>query len=480
MIEASLTKLLEIVGGKIVFSTSTPNKYTFRGVCHNTADLRGGELFVALKGEKTHGHCYVDTAFNRGASLALIEDDALECSYRDRTIVVKNTLSAYSELAHWWRNKCNIPILAVTGSVGKTTVKEMIASILLTKSVGLYSEKSYNNHTGVPFTLCKLSPEHQWGVVEIGMNHQGEIAKLSKIVKPNVVLITKIEPAHIGAFGSLKEIAVEKLSIIYGLNEHGRVVLNGDDELLMETFLNEFSNFPPTNTYRFGEEKSEDLKDNLNICFANYKSNHISGSVFKLKSPADSEESQSVTFSVVGKHNVYNATAAALGVKALFPTITLEEIKNGLQKFKAPLMRLNFKETLRGITLIDDTYNANLGSMKALLSLVADLSEGNPERVGLVLGQMNELGEFAKSMHFDLGRLAVQTGVKHLLFKGANQADVLEGAKAEGGEFVTFTDFAEAVDLINAWEVDYILFKASRSLEFEKLVASVQTKLSHL
>jgi UDP-N-acetylmuramoyl-tripeptide--D-alanyl-D-alanine ligase len=181
---------------------------------------------------------------------------------------------------------------------------------------------------------------------------------------------------------------------------------------------------------------------------------------------------------VVGKHNVFNATAAALAIKAVCPEVLLDEIKSGLEKFKAPYMRLNFISTNSGITLVDDTYNANLGSMGAMLDLVENLRrEEDLLDIGLVLGQMNELGDFAETMHYELGRRAAQTGVKNVLFMGDNAADFISGAAEENLSVEIFTDFDAASSIISKWPVKYIFFKASRGLEFEKLVQLVAKQL---
>jgi UDP-N-acetylmuramoyl-tripeptide--D-alanyl-D-alanine ligase len=286
LIELSQKKLAEVVNGTLVSELDSQRR-VFRGVCHNTLDIRGGELFIALQGEKTHGHSYIDDALGRGAALCLVEDESLAFSDPKRIVVVSSTLRAYWDLAGWWRKSCRTPLIAVTGSVGKTTVKEMVAAILLTKSLGFYSERSYNNHTGVPYTLCKLTPSHLWGVVEIGMNHRGEIAPLAKLVAPNVVLVTKIEPAHIGALGSMQEIAREKLSIIEGLEsefgENGAIILNGDDQLLCEIFRDEFLNScRDKRVLKFGS--SSKVAD---LYYSDYLGRQLDGSQFTLNISPD-------------------------------------------------------------------------------------------------------------------------------------------------------------------------------------------------
>ncbi len=269
-ISLSKNELAQILGAEII---SNSEKIVFSGIQHDSRLIKGGELFIALKGEKTHGHEYVKDVLDRGAALALVESKAIKDVDLERIIVVKDTLEAYGKLASWWRDKTNIKLIGVTGSVGKTTVKEMLSRILMETGVGTYSQKSYNNHVGVPYTLSQISLDHKWAVIEMGMNHTGEIEYLTKIAKPDVAVISKLAPAHIENLGSLEKIAEAKLEIIKGLKQNGTLILNGSDSVLLEEERKIHNNNYKLVT--FGNENSS-------VSASNIKSLALDGISFKL------------------------------------------------------------------------------------------------------------------------------------------------------------------------------------------------------
>ncbi|MCB0311446.1 MAG: UDP-N-acetylmuramoyl-tripeptide--D-alanyl-D-alanine ligase, partial [Bdellovibrionales bacterium] len=257
MIAISLETLLKVTGGETL---ANKERLSFRGIEYDSRQIKGGELFVALKGETTHGHQFVRAALDQGAALCLVEEREIFAGQPEssRLVFVPDTLQAFWTLASYWRDKLGTPIAAVTGSVGKTTVKEIAACILLKHSRGAYSRKSFNNQVGVPYSLCALAPEHQWGVLELGMNHPGEIKLLSKIVKPDVAVVTAIAPAHMEFFNSLADIADAKLEILEGLRAGGTLVVNGDDpELVAGLSRSAESDF---DLQRYGQKAGSDLQ----------------------------------------------------------------------------------------------------------------------------------------------------------------------------------------------------------------------------
>ena len=252
----SLTQsdLIQITGGSSLGAVATP---VFQGVEFDSREIRGGELFVALAGEKTHGHQFLATAFNRGAALALVESEqiAKDSEFPTACVIVPNSLLAFQQLASYWRAQLTMPVIGVTGSVGKTTVKEMLASILMLTGAGTYSLKSHNNHVGVPYTICRIKREHAWAVIEMGMNHAGEISTVSKIARPDVGVITTIAPAHIEHLGSLDAIADAKCEILHGMSSSSTLVVNGDSQAL-EMALNRAEIRSTQRVIRFGAEAS--------------------------------------------------------------------------------------------------------------------------------------------------------------------------------------------------------------------------------
>ena len=234
-ISISREKLIEIVGGEAL---PTASRDSFSGVEYDSRAVSGGELFLALQGINTHGHQYLRQAFDRGAALFLVEDAAVRDGFPEpeRIIVVPDSLKAFWKLANWWRKQLSIPILAITGSVGKTTVKEVTAQILLTRKNGSYSKKSLNNHVGLPYSICRISKEHAWAVLEMGMNHPGEIATLGEIAEPDIGVITRVAIAHLEAFESVAQIADAKCELVAKIRKSGTLILNADDPVLLDGF----------------------------------------------------------------------------------------------------------------------------------------------------------------------------------------------------------------------------------------------------
>ena len=459
----SKEQLIEITGGSC--RTSTPERVVFRGVEFDSREIRGGELFIALKGEKTHGHSFLTTALQRGAALFLVEEDfsAEQFTEPHRLVYVKDTLLAFATLASWWRKNLGIPVLAITGSVGKTTVKELAASILLQDSVGGYSLNSYNNHTGVPYTISKLSPEQRWGVLEMGMNHAGEISVLSKIGAPNVAAITTIGPAHIENLGSLEGIAREKLDIVAGLKEGSPLIVDGESEVLIK------------------EIRSSGIDSRYRVLYFGRKS--------EAKVPLDGEilevqtkglEGITITFSLLGQkvsallgiagaHNAKNAVCAALSAKMLLPTLSIEQIKSGLEKFRAPLQRLATYDLTNERVLVDDSYNANPLSMKALLEIArSEISAG--KRIGLVLGDMFELGDHGEGYHREIGKVVGELKPQFLVAVGERAKWYSAEAKAVGVPTHETLSPEEGGRIATTLDFDILLVKGSRGVKLERAV----------
>ncbi|NDC39202.1 MAG: UDP-N-acetylmuramoyl-tripeptide--D-alanyl-D-alanine ligase, partial [Proteobacteria bacterium] len=405
-----------------------------------------------------------------GAALALVEDESLLSSHpeADRLVCVPDTLVAFQSLANWWRRELNLPTLAVTGSVGKTTTKEIMAAILLQRSRGVYSVKSHNNHTGVPYTILKAGREHEWLVLEMGMNHAGELTVLSKIGEPDVCGITCIAPSHIGNLGSLEGIRSAKLEIISGLRPNGVFFSNANDEFLAagvktqqfvpgQRILSFGSN--PGDTVRIVSVQSHGL-EGITISLALYGAN-------------GAEEQVTAKMDLIGRHNAGNVAAAVLGVRALFPEISAELIQRGLTSFRAPLMRLNLKTIPDGRLVIDDSYNAGPDSMRALLELGADLQKEG-KVIGCVLGDMRELGDFTERYHREVGEYIAKLRPAFVVTVGEWSRLYLEAAKAAGIPATQAENPEVAAHLAQKRTFDILMVKASRGVGLDRTVKTLE------
>jgi len=452
-------ELIRIVDGRTGPATE---RLTCSGVAFDSRDVRGGELFVALPGEKAHGHAFVPQALERGAALCLVEDPALPAAspHPERFVVVPDTLGAFSKLAAWWRETLKLPVLAITGSVGKTTTKEIAAAALLKVRPGVFSLKSHNNHVGVPYTICRMGRTHEWAVLEMGMNHAGELTRLSGIAVPDVAVITCIAPAHIEFFGTLDRIADAKLEISAGLRPGGTLVLNGDDEVLMRA-VERLTQRPTIRL--FGTGARCDLR------LGEVTAHGLEGISFPLTFGGVTEE---VRMNVLGRHNAMNAAAAALGMLSLLPGLTLTEVSAGLREFQAPLMRLNVKPLRGERKVIDDSYNANPESMKAALAIARDLAASGL-KVGLILGDMLELGEHSESFHREVGTAAVAAAPVFLVGVGEWSRAYVEAARAAGIPAFAAATAEESAHIARKHSFDIVLIKASRGIGLDRAVSTL-------
>lgn len=462
-IAISYVKLLEVVSGRRPSGdrSELPRGQTFCGVEFDSREIKGGELFIALKGENAHGHDFLDEAFRRGAALALVEDDqaALRQAEPQRCVVVGDTLAAFHTLANWWRMQTGLPVLAITGSVGKTTVKEMCAAILMLSGPGVYSLKSHNNHVGVPYTICRISPQHIWAVLEMGMNHKGEISVLSGIAAPDVAAVTLIAPAHIENFEGLEGIADAKFEIANGMRENSVLIVRDDDPQQGQA-IERLSLLQRHQIKRFGSYNDSDA------VVTGARSRGLEGISFNLRMGSSEKV---INMSVLGLQNAYNAACAALAAQALLPWLTFEQIAQGLENFRAPLMRMNIKELRGGRIIIDDSYNSNPASLRACLELAGDLcAEGR--RVGLLLGDMRELGSRSEEFHRELGSYAASLRPVFVYGVGDSIGALLAAASLGGINTKQFNSPEQAAEEIPLESCDVLLVKGSRAVGLDRAV----------
>jgi UDP-N-acetylmuramoyl-tripeptide--D-alanyl-D-alanine ligase len=411
------------------------------------------QLFVAIKGRHFDGNGFAPEAITRGAAAALISD---EHSTATPSILVKDTRIALGTLAHYWRNQFTLPVVAVTGSNGKTTVKEMIAAILhLAKGNVLATKGNLNNDIGVPLTLLNLRSEHRCAVIEMGMNHLNEIRYLSNLACPQVAVVNNAGTAHIGELGSREAIAQAKGEIFEGLSSDGTAVINADDDFVDYWLsLNQGRKI-----ITFGLDQSADVS-------AEYRSLDTHTNI-RLKTP---EGVIAFDIKALGRHNVCNALAASAVAVAL--GISNQFIAEGLGAFTAVQGRLYFYTGYQQATVIDDTYNANPDSMKAAIDVLVAQANVAAKKLIFVMGDMAELGIEENAMHTEIGQYAKDKKLSTLFSFGhlSRQASTIFG---HGGTHFDSLDALIARVKAEMQADTCVLVKGSRSMQMERVVNAI-------
>ena len=422
------------------------------GISTDSRSVKAGELFVALSGEKFDGHAFVTRAAERGATAALVSRVIAEATLPQ--ILVADTRHALGCLAQAWRQRFQIPVLALTGSNGKTTVKEMLRAILVAHlgnpDAVLATEGNLNNDIGVPQMMLRLNANHQTAIFELGMNHLNEIDHLTRLVEPDVALVIMAGTAHIGELGSREAIAQAKGEIFAGLKADGIAVINMHDRF--GTYWKELAG--GRRVIGFGVLAEDD------VC-ATFGDELLSPLTIAYQG-----DQINVRLQVLGHHNQRNALAAAAGACAL--GVPLAAIKAGLESFEGVAGRLQTHRGHNSATIIDDTYNANPDSVKAAIAVLAKFP---PPRI-LVLGDMGELGASAAAMHAEVGVVARDAGIDSFCATG----ELMHGAVrafGKGGEH-----FQEIDLLVNAIKPrltadTHVLVKGSRFMKMERVVAQL-------
>jgi len=372
---------------------------SYSAVSTDTRTLAAGDLFVALRGPRFNGHEFVKSAAAAGAAGALVDtQQAVPLAQ----IVVADTQSAFARAASRWRAQFDIPLVAVAGSNGKTTVKEMLAAILGRMGRCLATRGNLNNHIGVPLTLFGLGPEHRCAVVEMGANRPGEVAALVSLAHPTIGLITNAGAEHLEGFGSLEGAARAEGEMVEGLDPSGVAILNADD-----AFITLWRGLTSSRVVTFGLAGPADFT-------ARDVATEIDAGAFRTRFTLESPVGRvAVALRLAGRHNVANALAAAAGATAA--GATLEQVREGLGAMRAVEGRLQLKRAVHGAWLIDDSYNANPSSVQAGIEVLAALDGSK----WLVLGEMAELGEFARESHEQIGAFARERGIERLFGVGS-------------------------------------------------------------
>jgi len=428
-----------------------------REISIDSRKITEGCLFIPIKGERFDGHAFLYDSLAQGAAAALSAEEAKDV--QDKTIIlVEDTGKAIKELAAWYRSQFDIPIVAVTGSVGKTSTKDMISSILGQKFSVLKTQGNFNNEIGLPLTVFNLEDTHQAAILEMGMSDFGEISRLSRIAKPNVAVITNIGVSHIGNLGSRENILKEKLEILEGISNKGTLLINNDDDML--STIKDIKN---VKIVTFGINSDCDLKA---VDIRNKGEKGVSFSII-IKGT-----SYGVDIPVPGIHNVYNALAG-IGV-GLELGLSVQQIINGITKFTPGKMRMNIIDT--GLyKVINDAYNASPQSMEAALKVLSDI--GGTKRKIAVLGDMLELGDYSSKGHRDVGRICAENA-DILIACGTSSEDTAKGALEAGMEenkVYYFATTPEAISYIkNILKTgDTILIKGSRGMKMEEIAEQI-------
>jgi UDP-N-acetylmuramoyl-tripeptide--D-alanyl-D-alanine ligase len=426
------------------------------GYSIDSRTLTAGDLFIAIAGERFDGHEYVQTALEKGAVGAIVAAGKDVAGDPLRLLQVEDTVKALQLLGAAARRLWGKPLLAVTGSAGKTTTKEILAHILATRFRVMKSSGNLNNHIGLPLQLLKLEAEHDLAVVEMGMNHAGEIRALGALAHHDLAVVTTVAPVHLEFFGSLKEIARAKYEIIETLHSGGVAVLNADDEYVCQ-FGRDFKGKVVT----FGTKRAADVSAH------NIKLNGAEGSTFDLVVGSVEER---VTFPLVGEHNIYNALAAAAA--AMKRGLTPSQAAVALSSIAPPDKRGQVLQ-IGGATIINDCYNSN---PRALAAMIDTLASMKAQRRILVVGEMLELGPTAEALHRESGKHAAEKKIDLVIGVRGMARAVAEAACGAG----TQAQFVETPEQAGEWLAhnlrpgDAVLLKASRGVKLERALEGLE------
>jgi UDP-N-acetylmuramoyl-tripeptide--D-alanyl-D-alanine ligase len=443
-ITAALDPLLNLVIRAI-------GRQSFSGVAIDSRQVQPSDLFIALPGEHRHGREFIPDAISRGAAGVIAEKQPSDLPHDVCFFQVDNTLAALQRLAAYWRGKYRVKVVGITGSVGKTTCKELTAAVLSSGYQVLKSEANLNTEIGLPLTLLQLRPEHEQVVLEMGMYGLGDIRLLCQMARPQIGVVTNVGPVHLERLGTLEAIAQAKAELVESLPVDGWAVLNGDDPLVAA-----MAERTSARVALFGESPQCSVRGTV------LSTSGLEGISFRLTCD---DESVDVSAPLPGRHNLYNALAAA--TVGLADGLSLQEVAAALAAADV-LLRLRVLSGPQGSTILDDTYNASPASMLAALDLLAEL----PGRHLALLGDMLELGTFEEEGHCLVGERAAQT--TDILYTVGERGRIIgEAAQAAGHQDVRFLASKEAAAAAireTLSEGDHLLVKASRAMALETVI----------
>jgi UDP-N-acetylmuramoyl-tripeptide--D-alanyl-D-alanine ligase len=449
--QLSVTQLIDVLAATPVNLSDEVDSTRLAEITTDTRSLKPGHIFLALRGEKFDGHDFAGVAVEKGAIAAIVDRRGGTQLNGIPQLQVDDTLQAYQQVARWWRDRFNIPVIAITGSVGKTTTKELIGAVLSTKGNVLKTQANYNNEIGVPKTLLELGPEHDYAAIEMAMRGPGQIALLTQIARPTISVITNVGTAHIGLLGSEEAIAQAKCELLAEMPDSGIAVLNHDNQRLIETAATVWQGQTLTYGLEGGDLKGHSIDP---------QTLEVQGIQFPLP--------------LAGRHNALNYLAALAVAKLL--QVDWTPLTKGLA-VELPAGRSRRYELPNDVLILDETYNAGLESMVAALHLLA---ETPGKRHIAVLGAMKELGERSPQFHQEVGNTAEQLNLDALLVV-VNDPEA--EAIATGVASLPVECFSSPDALVRRLEElvqpgDRLLFKASRSVGLDRVVNQFLAALS--
>lgn len=446
-----LSEIASAVGG------TANGEAEISGICIDSRLCEEGLLYIAIHGENFDGHNFTASALENGATAAMIHHD-VDCE--GLFIRVDDTREAFLRLANWFRSTFDIPVVGLTGSVGKTTTKEMTWAVLSEKYNSIKTEGNLNNDIGLPRTLMRFEEDTQAAVIEMGMSNKGEISVLSKTAEPTIAIISNIGVSHMESLGSRENICAAKLEILDGLREGCPILLNGDDPYLASAKIEGHPVIYYGINDKFCDFRATDVRQDDDT--TSFVINYGEG------------ETQNVTIPTIGIHNVYNAVAAfAAGLQL---GVTPEQAAEGLKKYQPSGMRQRVK-IVNSIRFIEDCYNASPDSQQAALRM---LSTVQAKRKIAVLGDMLELGAISEEAHKNAGLLAARNRIDVLMTYGELSQATAERALECGVPVVkSFLDKTELADTLVSFlqEGDAVLFKASRGMALEDVINNIYDRI---
>lgn len=453
MAEFTARELRLATGGELLYGAETTPVF---GICTDSRRIQRGEVFIALTGEAFDGHKFVSDCLAKGA-VGVIVSQAVDIAERGAAfvLIVPDTLRALQNIANFHRQRFTIPIIGVTGSNGKTTTKDMIASVLAQRFITLKTQANFNNEIGLPLTLLGLKADHQAAVVEMGMRGPGEIRELAGIAMPTVGVVTNVSETHIELLGSLGNICSAKAELVEALGVEGVAVLNGDDQLVRS-----MAACCRGKVLLYGTTMDADVRAvNIQVCGEDETSARV----------LVPDQEFTVIIPLPGRHNVLNALAAvAVG---LHLGLSEQEIQAGLAQFTPSAMRMDIRLTRQGYKLINDVYNASPLSMRAAIDTLCEIARG---RTIAVLGDMLELGTISEEAHLELGRYAARAGIDMVLTYGTQARVIADGAR-QGPRVPEYMESFQDIDVLIAKLIemtkpgDTILVKGSRGMRMERV-----------
>lgn len=453
----TLQEVEKATGGRLLYPVVDDS--VFSQVETDTRAITEGALFVALKGETFDGHDYVLQAKERGAAGAVVAEDRPEYKQEGfAVVIVTDTRKAYQDLARFHRRRFSIPVIAVTGSVGKTSTRSMIAAVLSQKYRVLQTEKNFNNEIGLPKTLLQFTPEHEACVVEMGMRGLGQIAELAAIAEPDIGVVTNVGKSHIELLGSQDNIARAKSELVRALSEDGVAILNQDD-----SYVAAMADLCRGKVVGYGIESNAAIRASRVVC--SEKGLRFACRCF--------DQVMDIHMPLIGSHNVYNALAAIAVGRVL--GLTEHQLQKGLSEYRGMPMRQELIH-LGEYTFINDAYNANPASMSEALKSLALLTKG---RKIAVLGGMLELGDWTVREHEKIGAEAAELGLDALITMGSPASYIADAARKNGlGAVYTAQDHAGAADCLRQiiQPGDTVLLKGSRGFAMEKILPYFERK----